>query len=140
MALKRRIKNITVLQKYEQGLKTPAAVTKTYLMQQLNSEVFEYFMQMRAQHAVIHHRTIKLWAMQIKKRIDVHNQLQFKEELMFHNDDGSCQLVVVERNLCASDLCQLLALKNRVAKDMSWTIVEQWPELGLGERKKTFLK
>ncbi|XP_069700434.1 growth factor receptor-bound protein 14-like isoform X2 [Periplaneta americana] len=54
-----------------------------------------------------------------------------EEELMFHNDDGSCQLVVVERNLCASDLCQLLALKNRVAKDMSWTIVEQWPELGL---------
>lgn len=54
-----------------------------------------------------------------------------KEELVFHNDDGSCQLVVVERNLCASDLCQLLALKNRVAKDMNWSIVEQWPDLGL---------
>jgi len=52
---------------------------------------------------------------------------------MFHNDDGSCQLVVVERNLRASDLCQLLALKNRVAKDVSWTIVEQWLDLGLGE-------
>ncbi|XP_023708620.1 growth factor receptor-bound protein 10 isoform X2 [Cryptotermes secundus] len=54
-----------------------------------------------------------------------------KEELMFHNDDGSCQLVVVERNLRASDLCHLLALKNRVAKDASWTIVEQWVDLGL---------
>ena len=52
---------------------------------------------------------------------------------MFHNDDGSCQVVVVERNLRASDLCQLLALKNRVAKDVSWTIVEQWVDLGLGE-------
>jgi predicted GNAT superfamily acetyltransferase len=41
--------------------------------------------------------------------------------------------VVVERNLRASDLCQLLALKNRVAKDISWTIVEQWVDLGLGE-------
>ncbi|KDR11446.1 Growth factor receptor-bound protein 10, partial [Zootermopsis nevadensis] len=53
------------------------------------------------------------------------------QELTFYNDDGSCQLVVVERNLRASDLCQLLALKNRVAKDVSWTIVEQWVDLGL---------
>jgi hypothetical protein len=56
-----------------------------------------------------------------------------QQELMFHNDDGSCQLVVVERNLRARDLCHLLALKNRVAKDVSWTIVEQWVDLGLGE-------
>jgi hypothetical protein len=42
-------------------------------------------------------------------------------------------VVVVERNLRASDLCQLLALKNRVAKDVSWTIVEQWVDLGLGK-------
>ena len=55
------------------------------------------------------------------------------QELVFHNDDESCQLVVVERNLCTSDLCQLLALKNRVAKDMNWTIVEQWTDLGLGK-------
>jgi hypothetical protein len=54
-----------------------------------------------------------------------------EQELVFHNDDGSCQVVVVERNLRASDLCQLLALKNRVAKDVSWTIVEQWVDLGL---------
>ncbi|XP_048505099.1 growth factor receptor-bound protein 14-like isoform X3 [Athalia rosae] len=54
-----------------------------------------------------------------------------QEELRFYNDDNSYQTVVVEKNLCASDLCQLLALKNRVAKDVSWTIVESWPELGL---------
>jgi hypothetical protein len=59
--------------------------------------------------------------------------LFIQQELVFHNDDGSCQVVVVERNLRASDLCQLLALKNRVAKDVSWTIVEQWVDLGLGE-------
>jgi len=59
--------------------------------------------------------------------------LFIQQELVFHNDDGSCQVVVVERNLRASDLCQLLALKNRVAKDVSWTIVEQWVDLGLGK-------
>lgn len=48
-------------------------------------------------------------------------------------------MVVVERNLRARDLCQLLALKNRVAKDVSWTIVEQWVDLGLGKcRRRLF--
>ncbi|XP_067005585.2 growth factor receptor-bound protein 10 [Anabrus simplex] len=60
---------------------------------------------------------------------DASNEKQ--EELVFFNDDGSYQTVVVEKNLCASDLCQLLALKNRVAKDVNWTIVEHWIEFGL---------
>lgn len=54
-----------------------------------------------------------------------------QEELVFYNDDGSYQTVIVEKNLCASDLCQVLALKNRVAKDVSWTIVEHWVDFGL---------
>ncbi|XP_063223736.1 growth factor receptor-bound protein 14-like isoform X2 [Bacillus rossius redtenbacheri] len=60
-----------------------------------------------------------------------HHACDKEEELAFYNDDGSYQTVVVEANLCASDLCQLLALKNRVAKDVNWTIVEHWLELGL---------
>lgn len=52
---------------------------------------------------------------------------------MFYNDDNSQQTVVVEKNLCVSDLCQLLAMKNRVAKDVNWTIIEHWIDLGLGK-------
>ncbi|XP_044266886.1 growth factor receptor-bound protein 14-like isoform X2 [Tribolium madens] len=54
-----------------------------------------------------------------------------EEEMVFYNDDGSYQTVIVERNLCASDLCQLLALKNRVSKSVNWSIVEHWKEYGL---------
>lgn len=57
--------------------------------------------------------------------------LAVKQELTFYNDDGTSQTVLVERDLCASDLCQLLALKNRVAKYLQWTIVEHWAETGL---------
>ena len=59
-----------------------------------------------------------------------------QEELLFYNDDGSpqgAQSVLVERNLRAADLCSVLAVKNRVAKDVHWTLFEHWPELGLGE-------
>ncbi|XP_073976555.1 growth factor receptor-bound protein 10-like isoform X3 [Rhodnius prolixus] len=54
-----------------------------------------------------------------------------QEELHFFNDDGSCTDVVVEKNLRAGDLCLLLAVKNRVTKDLSWSIVEHWIENGL---------
>lgn len=57
---------------------------------------------------------------------------------MFFNDDGSYQSVVVEKNLRATDLCQLLALKNRLSKDVNWTIVEHWLELGLGKDYSNF--
>nr|CAI5841487.1 unnamed protein product [Callosobruchus analis] len=43
------------------------------------------------------------------------------------------QSVVVEKNLCASDLCQLLAMKNRASKSVHWSIVECWTDLGLGK-------
>uniref|UniRef100_T1JAA8 SH2 domain-containing protein n=1 Tax=Strigamia maritima TaxID=126957 RepID=T1JAA8_STRMM len=51
----------------------------------------------------------------------------------FYNDDGSCKTIVVEENLRTSDLCQLLALKNHVAKDSNWSVVEYLDELGLGK-------
>ncbi|KAG8233019.1 hypothetical protein J437_LFUL013688 [Ladona fulva] len=54
-----------------------------------------------------------------------------EEVLTFYNDDGSSQSVVVERNLCSADLCNLLAIKNRVSKDVHWTIVEHWVDLGI---------
>lgn len=54
-------------------------------------------------------------------------------EVAFYNDDGSYQTVVVEKNLRASDLCQILALKNRVGLDINWTVVEHWVDVGLGE-------
>ncbi|KAJ8956209.1 hypothetical protein NQ317_017542 [Molorchus minor] len=55
------------------------------------------------------------------------------QEIEFFNDDASSQTVVVEKNLCASDLCQLLAMKNRVAKSVHWSIFEYWSDLGLGK-------
>lgn len=57
-----------------------------------------------------------------------------QEELLFYNDDGSphaAQSVLVERNLRSADLCSVLAVKNRVAKDVHWTLFEHWPEQGL---------
>lgn len=54
MTLKRKIKNKTVLQKFEQGLKMPDAVPTKSMKQQLNRELFEYFLQMRSQQAIIH--------------------------------------------------------------------------------------
>ncbi|VEN49162.1 unnamed protein product, partial [Callosobruchus maculatus] len=53
------------------------------------------------------------------------------EEITFYNENESAQSVVVEKNLCASDLCQLLAMKNRVSKSVHWSIVECWTDLGL---------
>ncbi|CAH1991468.1 unnamed protein product [Acanthoscelides obtectus] len=64
------------------------------------------------------------------------------EEITFYNENESAQSVVVEKNLCASDLCQLLAMKNRVSKSVHWSIVECWTDLGLGKfifEKKVYL-
>nr|CAH7738707.1 unnamed protein product [Callosobruchus chinensis] len=58
---------------------------------------------------------------------------QRRKEISFYNENESAQSVVVEKNLCASDLCQLLAMKNRVSKSVHWSIVECWTDLGLGE-------
>lgn len=57
----------------------------------------------------------------------------FQEMLVFYNDDDSYQTVLAEKNLCCSDLCALLAVKNRVAKDVNWTIVEHWIDAGIGK-------
>lgn len=51
--------------------------------------------------------------------------------LVFYNDDDSYQTVLVETKLCCGDLCALLAVKNRVPKDVSWTIVEHWVDAGI---------
>ncbi|BET02446.1 Growth factor receptor-bound protein, partial [Nesidiocoris tenuis] len=53
------------------------------------------------------------------------------EELQFFDDNGSYVSVVVEKNLRAIDLTQLLAVKNRVQKDYCWSIVEHWVEIGI---------
>lgn len=55
--------------------------------------------------------------------------------MTFYNLDETSQVVIVERNLCASDLCQLLALKNGRVKDLSWCISEYWPSTGIGKLK-----
>ncbi|XP_014250737.1 growth factor receptor-bound protein 10-like isoform X2 [Cimex lectularius] len=54
-----------------------------------------------------------------------------QEELQFFNDDGSYTGIIVEKDLRAIDLCLLLAVKNRVTKDFSWSIVEHWVETGI---------
>lgn len=56
-----------------------------------------------------------------------------QEELVFHNEDNTYQTVVVVHKLRASDLCQILAMKNRVRKDCHWSIVEHWVDISLGE-------
>ncbi|KAK2708856.1 growth factor receptor-bound protein 14-like isoform X1 [Artemia franciscana] len=63
---------------------------------------------------------------------DSDNELFDKEvELAFHNDDGSMTNCIVEPNLCSGDLCQLLAVKNHVAKDGAWSIIESWQNFGI---------
>lgn len=52
--------------------------------------------------------------------------------MIFYNDDLSYQQILVERNLCASDLCQLLCVKNRMPKSVNWSVIEVWEDLGLG--------
>ncbi|KAL1116754.1 hypothetical protein AAG570_005226 [Ranatra chinensis] len=60
------------------------------------------------------------------------NTTEKQEELYFHSEDGgSGHSVVVEKNLRASDLCQLLAVKSRLPKDGGWAIVEHWLDTGL---------
>lgn len=54
-----------------------------------------------------------------------------EEELVFHNEDNTYQTVVVVHKLRASDLCQILAMKNRVRKDCHWSIVEHWVDISL---------
>ncbi|XP_046983432.1 growth factor receptor-bound protein 14-like [Schistocerca americana] len=57
-----------------------------------------------------------------------------EEELVFHSEDyggGGRLSAVVGRDLCAGDLCLLLAAKSLAAKDPSWAIVEVWPRLGI---------
>ncbi|XP_065162748.1 growth factor receptor-bound protein 14-like isoform X3 [Atheta coriaria] len=63
--------------------------------------------------------------------VDKDDTNEKEETLLFYNDDGSYQSVVVERSLCASDLCQVLALKNRLAKSVTWSIIEHWVDQGL---------
>ncbi|XP_076687169.1 growth factor receptor-bound protein 14 isoform X2 [Andrena cerasifolii] len=52
------------------------------------------------------------------------------EELCFYFDDNTCNTLLVEKNLRAIDLCQLLKVKRNVS-GISWSIVETWPELGI---------
>ncbi|XP_052127414.1 growth factor receptor-bound protein 14 [Frankliniella occidentalis] len=71
---------------------------------------------------------------EITEEQDKDSSTEKQEELLFYNDDGSphaAQSVLVERNLRAADLCSVLSVKNRVAKDVHWTLFEHWPELGL---------
>ncbi|KAK7864569.1 hypothetical protein R5R35_007337 [Gryllus longicercus] len=73
----------------------------------------------------------RLSALRRRDDLDKDASNEKEEELVFFNDDGSFQTAVVGRDLRASDLCQLLALKNRVAKDVNWTLVEHWVDFGL---------
>lgn len=52
-------------------------------------------------------------------------------EVTFYNENNSFTTVIVEENLRACDLCQLLALKNQVPKDVNWSLVEHDTENGL---------
>ena len=76
MAQNRKIKNKTVLQKYEKTLTTPCRRRQS-LQQRLNNAVRQHFIAMRQRNAIIHERTIRIWTMTIKKEIDPHNRLSF---------------------------------------------------------------
>ncbi|XP_076278526.1 growth factor receptor-bound protein 14 isoform X2 [Lasioglossum baleicum] len=53
-------------------------------------------------------------------------------ELRFHNDDEGepWNTLLVEQNLRADDACRLLRVKRNVSGN-AWSIVEEWPELGI---------
>ncbi|XP_076249083.1 growth factor receptor-bound protein 14 isoform X2 [Calliopsis andreniformis] len=52
------------------------------------------------------------------------------EELCFYFDDETYNTLLVEKNLRAIDLSQLLQVKRNV-NGISWSIIETWPELGI---------
>ncbi|KZC08687.1 Growth factor receptor-bound protein 10 [Dufourea novaeangliae] len=53
------------------------------------------------------------------------------EELQFYNDDLKTRnSLLVERNVRAVDLCEVLKVKKNVS-GIAWSIVEAWPELGI---------
>lgn len=54
-------------------------------------------------------------------------------ELHFHNDDDTWCSLLVEDKLRADDACRVLKMKRNVP-GIAWSIVEEWPELGIGER------
>lgn len=53
-------------------------------------------------------------------------------ELRFHCDDLTSYSMIVEKNLRTIDLCDLLRVKKSMA-GVGWSIVETWPDLGIGE-------
>ncbi|XP_037074912.1 growth factor receptor-bound protein 10-like isoform X3 [Pollicipes pollicipes] len=47
-------------------------------------------------------------------------------DLVVYNEDGTCKMLTVAEGLRTCDLCELLTLKNHVAKNVNWSLVERW--------------
>lgn len=53
--------------------------------------------------------------------------------LRFYNEeDDSYETVVIEPHLRVDGTCEILAIKNGFPKDVPRSIVEHWPDIGLG--------
>ncbi|KAJ9584284.1 hypothetical protein L9F63_021353 [Diploptera punctata] len=78
LAQKRKIKSKTVLQNFENTLKQCHSSNPKILQDMINKEVHDFFVLKKQENVIIHDRTLRLWALKIKKRIDTHNSLQFK--------------------------------------------------------------
>ncbi|XP_031826866.2 growth factor receptor-bound protein 14 isoform X2 [Nomia melanderi] len=63
-------------------------------------------------------------------RCDDSNGVGRVMELHFHNDDDTWCSLLVEDKLRADDACRLLKTKRSVS-GVAWSIVEEWPELGI---------
>lgn len=70
-----KIKSIGVLQNYERSREK---MTSRVKMSTINTRVFEHFKEMSARNAIIHDRTIRQWALQIKRQVDPDDKLNFK--------------------------------------------------------------
>ncbi|KAJ9581357.1 hypothetical protein L9F63_023466 [Diploptera punctata] len=78
LAQKRKIKSKTILQNFENTLKQRHSSNPKTLQDMINKEARVCSVLKRQEKAIIHDRTLRLWALKIKKRIHTHNSLQLK--------------------------------------------------------------
>lgn len=76
MSRKKRIKNKSVMKRFEKSLKS-AGSSKRYLQKAINLEVLKCFLEARNSSTIIHDRTLRIWAMDVKKKLDPENVLSF---------------------------------------------------------------
>ena len=67
----KKIKHMNILYNLEKKMNTPS-------IHKINRAVLQKFKEKETEGAIIHDRTLRLWAMQHKRAMDPHNTIQFK--------------------------------------------------------------